>query len=53
MASTSTIFSKTLIGAAAALTMLAAQAAPVSLSYSGGGTSSWWAAAKATGHRFL
>jgi len=49
MASTFMIFSKTLIGAAAALTMLAAQAAPVSLSYSGVGTSSWWAAAKATG----
>ncbi|WP_165794561.1 MULTISPECIES: PEP-CTERM sorting domain-containing protein [Roseateles] len=49
MAFTSTIFSKTLIGAAAALTLMSAQAAPVSLSYSGHGTSSWWTAAKATG----
>ncbi|OYU27828.1 MAG: hypothetical protein CFE41_08760 [Burkholderiales bacterium PBB2] len=49
MAFTSTIFSKTLIGAAAALTLLSAQAAPVSLSYSGNGTRSWWAGAKATG----
>ncbi|WIV96869.1 PEP-CTERM sorting domain-containing protein [Kinneretia aquatilis] len=49
MSSSTSILRKTLIGAAAALTLISAQAGPVSLSYSGVGTSSWWASAKATG----